>query len=458
MLRCVRLGMKIYDNRYKDTAMDSDNNSPNGKIKYYGKILKNEFSETLKDRLKKMLPVFHAFDRAESPVIHYISAWQGNAQNIWYEFVSQQFLDLMGCDDPVQLAEVFRKAIIDRRIYKYQGIDDFIEKEVTSRNEIEDAREELRAESEKTGYIEAVYKLAIQPESAIWIKDQASIESYPQDRTALSFGCLTIVTKEMATEEERQRLSDEKLKLESQLQRIHRLDAIANLASGIAEDLSQRVAGIHKRIADLAAGLSHGTFDDVSPFQHYQNLKAIEGHLKEVNELSQQLLTFSGKVPYDFMEVDLAETIQTTLNDFDWSKKGIQATLELRPALHRVKADRAYISRALFNLFQTAAQAMPPGGEISIKTDNTVLETETARAWEIEPGDYISIVISLPDMNLSDLDKQRLTEPFYQDGGDVQSGLSLATAYGIVKKHNGIMAVADNADGGTNFSIYLPAI
>ena len=438
--------------------MDSDNNSFNGKITYYGKILKDAFSDTIKDRLRKVLPVFHAFDRAESPVIHYISAWQGNEKNIWYEFVSQQFLDLMGCDNPSQLADIFRTAIIDRRIYMYQGIDDFIDKEVTSRTEIEDARETLRAESEKTGFIEAVYKLAIQAESAIWIKDQASIESYPEDRTAVSFGCLTIVTKEMATEEECQRLANEKLKLENQLQRIRRLDAIGNLASGIAEDLNQRVTGIHKRIADLAAGLSQGTFDNISPFQHYQNLKAIEGHLKEVNDLSKQLLTFSGKGLYTFMEVDLTETIQTTLDDFDFGKKNIHAALELCPGPHRVKADRVFISRALFNLFQTAAQAMPEGGELFIQTDNAVLKAETAEAWEIEPGDYISIVISLGNMSLSEKDQQRILEPFYEDGGDVQSGLSLATAYGIIKKHNGIMTVADNPKGGTIFSIYLPAI
>jgi len=438
--------------------MDADNNSINGKVPYYGKILKHDFSDTIKDRLKEMLPVFHAFDRAESPVIHYISAWQGSQNNIWYEFVSQQFLDLMGCDNPTQVADIFRKTIIDRRIYKYQGIDDFIEKEVASRIEIEDTREELRAESEKTGFIEAVYKLAIDSDTAMWIKDQASIESYPQDRTALSFGCLTIVTKEMATEEKCRRLLDEKLKLESQLQRIHRLDAIGNLASGIAEDLNQRVTGIHKRIADLAAGLSQGTLDDMSPFQHYQNLKAIEGHLKEVNDLSKQLLTFSGKVPYDFMEADLTETIQTTLDDFDFSKIQVQASAELHSGLHRVKADRAYIGRALFNLFQTAAQTLPHGGQIFIRTDNTVLEAETAQAWEIQPGNYISVVIGIPDMSLSDKDKQRILEPFYQDGGDVQSGLSLATAYGIIKKHKGIMTVADNSGGGTNFSIFLPAI
>ena len=61
-------------------------------------------------------------------------------------------------------------------------------------------------------------------------------------------------------------------------------------------------------------------------------------------------------------------------------------------------------------------------------------------------------------MSINEKDKQRMLEPFYQDGGDVQSGLSLATAYGIIKKHNGVMTVADNPKGGTSFRIYLPAI
>jgi len=438
--------------------MDSENSTVPGKINYYGKILKGEFSSEIKGRLKKILPIFHAFDHTESPVIHYISAWQGNENNIWYEFVSQQFLDLMGCDHPSQVADAFRKAVIDRRIYKYWGIDSFIEKEVTSRTEIDGEREKLRAESEKTGFIEAVYKLALQEEPTIWIQDQAAIESYPQDRTALSLGCLTIVTKEMATEEERQRLFDEKLELENQLQKVHRLDAIGNLASGIAEDLNQRVTGIQKNIADIAAGLSQGTFDDLSPFQHYQSLKAIEGHLKDVKDLSRRLMTFSGKGLYDFMEVDLTEIIQITLDDYEFGKKEIQVTVEHCPELHRVRADRAFIGRALFNLFQVAAQAMPDGGKLVLITDNTVLETGPAEAWGIKPGNYITIAITLRSMVLSEKDKQRIFEPFYADGGTGQSGLNLATAYGIIKKHDGIMAVADSPEGGTSFSIYLPVI
>lgn len=436
--------------------MSVENNPLSGDMAYHGRILKGDFSPAIKARLESILPVFQAFDRADTPVIHYISAWQGDEKNIWYEFVSQQFLDLMGCDHPHQVAEVFRKTIIDRRIYKYWGVDTFVEEEVTSRTEIDGAREMLRAESEKTGFIEAVYQLDIQPEPAIWIKDQAKIESYPQDRTALSLGCLTLVTKEMATEEERQRLAEEKRELGNQLQQSYRLDALGNLASGIAEDLNQRVAGIQQSIAELATGVSKNAFDDLSPFQHYQKLKRIESHLKEVNDLSKQLMAFSGKGPYDFMDVDLTEVVQVTLNEFDFGDKPVKIRAAYCPELHRVKADRAFFGRALYNLFQNAAQALEKGGTLFLKTDNTVLEKQSADAWGISPGEYISIVIELRNMVLSEKDKQRIFEPFYTSGGSGRTGLSLATAYGIIKKHDGIVTVADNPEGGTSFSIYLP--
>ena len=344
--------------------MNAETTSSTGKIKYYGRILNGDFSPEIKTRLKSALPVFNAFDRMNMPVIPYISAWQGNEKNIWYEFVSQQFLDLMECEHPRQVADMLRKTIIDRRIYKYWGVDDFVEEEVTSRMQIDSTREVLRAESEKTGFIEAVYQLDIQPEPSIWIKDQATIESYPRDRTALSFGCLTVVTKEMATEEERQRLAEEKQELERQLQKSYRLDALGNLASGIAEDLNQRVAGIRNSINDLATGINKGGFDDLSPFQHYQKLKRIEGHLKEVNDLSRQLMMFSGKGPYDFMEVDLTETIQVTLNEFDFGHKPVKIRAEYCSDLYTVKADRAFFGRALYNLFHNAARALQEGGEL----------------------------------------------------------------------------------------------
>ena len=220
----------------------------NNKAPYYGKILNGDFSPQLKDKLTEAIPVFHVFDQAGTPAIPYISAWQGNKKNIWYEFVSRKFLALLDCA-PTNIAEIFRSVIVDRRIYKSDFVDPLDATEITSREELNASRKELREKSEKTGLIEAVYKLRLSPDKTVWLKDQAMILTYPEDATSLSFGCLTVVTTEMEVEEERQCLISEKSRLENQLQKIHYYEAIGNLAEGIAHDLNQKILGIEKNIA-----------------------------------------------------------------------------------------------------------------------------------------------------------------------------------------------------------------
>ena len=99
--------------------MSSDVNS---KAAYQGRILNGDFSPELKDKLKKAIPVFQAFDQEGSPAIPYISAWQGNKKNIWYEFVSRKFLALLNCG-PSNIADILRSTIVDRRIYKSRFAD-----------------------------------------------------------------------------------------------------------------------------------------------------------------------------------------------------------------------------------------------------------------------------------------------------------------------------------------------
>ncbi|MFC1877347.1 hypothetical protein ACFL2E_08790 [Thermodesulfobacteriota bacterium] len=138
----------------------------NNKATYYGRILNGDFSPELKEKLEKAIPVFHVFDQAGSPAIPYISAWQGNKKNIWYEFVSRKFLALLDCG-PTNIADILRSAIVDRRIYKSSFVDPLDATEVTSRKELNTFRGLLREKSEKTGLIEAVYKLKLSPDKTI---------------------------------------------------------------------------------------------------------------------------------------------------------------------------------------------------------------------------------------------------------------------------------------------------
>jgi hypothetical protein len=172
---------------------------------YYGKILIGRYSQPLRERVAQCLSSILAFEDTGNPAICYIAAWHEKDRIIWYEFAGRRLTELLGCEAS-QAAEVFRKSVVERRIYKYQAEDPGIKKEIIRQRELTSFRKELREEVKKTGIIEAVYRLALSDGRTLWLKDQAEIERYPEDQASISLGCLTVVTKEMEAAEERERL------------------------------------------------------------------------------------------------------------------------------------------------------------------------------------------------------------------------------------------------------------
>ena len=140
---------------------------PNGlpTPEYCGCILYGGFSVELKKRVAGYIDRYRSFEDTGSAAILYIAAWQGEKEKIWYEYTSQKFMNLLGCENS-EVAEVFRNSIVDRRIYKDLDVDVGIRKEVKNREELNSAREALREEGKKAGTIEAVYKLAVNSSGA----------------------------------------------------------------------------------------------------------------------------------------------------------------------------------------------------------------------------------------------------------------------------------------------------
>ena len=430
--------------------MSSNDNS---NAAYQGRILNGDFSPELKKKLKNAIPLFHAFYQAGSPAIPYISAWQGNRKNIWYEFVSRKFLTLLNCG-PTNIADILRSTIVDRRIYKSRFADPLDAKEVTSREELNHVRGTIREESEKTGLVEAVYKLKLSADRSLWLKDQAMILTYPEDDISLSFGCLTIVTTEMEVEEERQRLISEKSHLENQLQKIHHFEAIGNLAEGIALDLNQKILNIEKNIIATIESLGHDYHGDASAFQDYQNLKAAEEQIKEIKYISSQLMTFAGKGVYNYFETDLNEITAYTIQEFRLMESEVQLTTQCQDNLWNVSTDRAMIGRALLNICRHAAQLGSGTRELEIESQNITLSPQFAEPYGRAPGNYVLVRITNRTTILDEKDTEQVLEPF----NTADKGLLMASAFGIVKKHSGILTVSGDAENGSVFSVYLPAV
>jgi diguanylate cyclase (GGDEF)-like protein len=192
------------------------------KEEYWGRILNSNPSARLKQRLQSYLVVFSAFEKTATPAISYISAWQEGGKEIWYEYTSRRFIDLMGCHAR-DLADVFQKSVIDRRIYKYHyvGFDPGIKKEIINQDELNTARSKLREEVKEAGVIEVVYKVAIPQGQVRWFKDQASLEIHEQDKICLSLGYLTDVTKEMEVEENLQRTEKKLREANQKIERVN---------------------------------------------------------------------------------------------------------------------------------------------------------------------------------------------------------------------------------------------
>jgi signal transduction histidine kinase len=234
--------MKIHRNFYSVDDRD-----------YCGQILKGKYSKELKKRVAEYITCYRLFDKTDNPSIIYISAWEENEKEVWYEFVGRRFLELLRCKSS-EVAEVFRNCILDRRVYKYMGEDVDIEKEVRNRRQLDGVRKKLREDVKEEGITDAVYKVSFEKDIVIWLKDLAAVESFEKDGVYLSLGCLTIVTKEMRAEEER-------------LER-ERLQVLLEMAGAVCHEMNQPLQGIYGYSQSLLMNMSK---DD----QQYAKIRGI---------------------------------------------------------------------------------------------------------------------------------------------------------------------------------------
>ena len=253
---------------------------------YHGSILLSAgYSDALKNRLAECIKCYRAFENNGSSAMLYIAAWKGNDKRIWYEYSARDFINLFGCQ-PHEIADIFRRSVNERRIYKDIDMRSGVKKEVKSHSVWSDSWQELREEGKKNGTIEAVYKVTIGQGQTVWLKDQATIEVFEEDNICLSLGFLTIVTKEMDSEEklkkhhdlletivqdrtaeltklnsqlqqeiEERKIAEEKLS-QSYLQLQRSLDETVNAMSLTLEERDPYTAGHQRRTTDLSLAIA----------------------------------------------------------------------------------------------------------------------------------------------------------------------------------------------------------
>ena len=243
----------------------------------------------------------------------------------------------------------------------------------------------------------------------------------------------------------------EKKRLEAQFQQAQKMQAMGTLAGGIAHDFNNLLMGIQ-------GNTSLALLDKTSTHPDYERLRNIEQSVKSGGELTKQLLGFARAGRYEVRSTDLNELIRRSSNMFARTKKEITIHIRYQERIWPVEIDQGQIEQVLLNLYVNAWQAMPGGGELYLETENVTLKKKYVKPFDLKPGRYVKISIADTGIGMDKATQQRIFDPFFTTKEMGRgTGLGLASVYGIIKNHGGIINVYSEKGEGSTFTIYLAA-
>lgn len=238
-------------------------------------------------------------------------------------------------------------------------------------------------------------------------------------------------------------------KIEDELQKTDKLDAVGILAGGIAHDFNNFLTAVQGNVALVKRSLK----GNEAAAKHLTDAETACIHARS---LTQQLLTFSrGGTPVK--KVTLAGDLVRTSADFAVRGSQVRCECEIAPDLWPVEIDTGQISRVINNLVINAQQAMPGGGVIRIAAQNVRISHDTlGQQIPLPAGNYIEITVQDQGIGIPKEYLSRIFDPYFttkQQG----NGLGLAVSYSIIRNHDGYVIVESELGVGSTFSIYLPS-
>ena len=253
------------------------------------------------------------------------------------------------------------------------------------------------------------------------------------------------ITERIAAEEN-------KTFLENQLNHAQKMEALGTMAGCIAHDFNNLLMGIQASVDLLAL--------EINPEQQaYSRLMAIEKTIGKAGSLTRQLLGFARRETGKFEPLNINALVEESTGLFIKSRREIRLELEFDAGVMPVYADRGQLEQVLVNLYINAWHAMPKGGELNIYTKNARLNDAFCKSFELSGGDYVHIGVADTGTGMSREIMDKIFDPFFttKESGK-GTGLGLASAYGIIRNHKGMITVESKVGEGTRFNIFLPSI
>ncbi|MCI0415078.1 ATP-binding protein [bacterium] len=240
--------------------------------------------------------------------------------------------------------------------------------------------------------------------------------------------------------------------LEKELRQIQKLDAIGQLAGGVAHDFNNilMVISSYCEILQMKTDPQDSNYKIITEIRAASDKGAI---------LTRQLLAFSRKQHLEPRIVNLNQVLTEMKGILrHLIREDIDLTMQLQENLRKVKVDPGEIERIIINLVANARDAMPKGGKLLIETQDVDIQENHRQPVEPGSGLYASIRVSDTGIGMDQETLNHIFEPFFTTKEEGKgTGLGLSTVYGIIKQSGGHIEVTTELGKGTTFIVLFPA-
>jgi len=253
---------------------------------------------------------------------------------------------------------------------------------------------------------------------------------------------------------DRKRVMEERARLDARLQQAQKMEAIGNLAGGIAHDLNNILFPI--------SGLAEMMLDDISPDSHiHENIVQIINSAKRGSDLVKQILAFSRQSNPQKLPVRIQPILKEVLK---LSRAAIPMNIEIKSNINSecgmVSADPTQVHQIAMNLITNAYHALEQtGGTIHVVLKEALIEIDDLHDGAVKSGKYACITISDNGTGIDKSSIDKIFDPYFttKELGK-GTGLGLSVVHGIVKDHGGDVRVYSELGRGTAFHVYLPLL
>ncbi|PKN20269.1 MAG: hypothetical protein CVU71_00270 [Deltaproteobacteria bacterium HGW-Deltaproteobacteria-6] len=255
---------------------------------------------------------------------------------------------------------------------------------------------------------------------------------------------------------ERRQAEEEKRRLEERLQRAEKMEALGQLAGGVAHDLNN-VLGILSGYSELLL------MEIPEGHRGRRHVEKIMQSTEKGAAIIQDLLTLARRgvtssdvinlnsITGDFLKTPVFENIRSY-------HPRVNFKTDCQTDLLNIKGSPVHLEKTLMNLVSNAAESISGPGEVAIRTENRYLDKAVMGYDEVKEGDYAVLIVSDTGMGIPAEHIEKIFEPFYTKKimGRSGTGLGLAIVWGTVKDHNGYIDVQTRVGEGTTFTLYFP--